>query len=47
LSEYALAELLRALERPTRQELLARVRQRSPVQEVDVVDLLREQREAR
>jgi antitoxin FitA len=47
LSEYALAELLRGLERPTRRELLDRVQQRSPVQEVDVVDILREEREAR
>jgi antitoxin FitA len=47
LSEYALAELVRGLERPTRRELLDRVQQRSPVQEVDVVDILREEREAR
>ncbi len=31
LSEYALAELRRSLERPTRDELLARVRARTPV----------------
>lgn len=32
LSEYALAELRHALERPTRQELVERVRTRSAVQ---------------
>lgn len=47
LSEYALSELLRALERPTRQELIERVRQRSPVEEVDVVEILHAERESR
>ena len=47
LSENALSELLRALERPTRQQLLERVRKRSPVEEVDVVEILRAEREAR
>lgn len=47
LSEYALSELARALERPTRRELLERVRCRSPVDEVDVVEIVREEREAR
>lgn len=47
LSEYALYELVRALERPTRRELLERVRQRSAVADVDVVKILREERELR
>ena len=47
LSEYALFELVRALERPSRRELLERVRSRSPVDEADVVEILREEREAR
>ena len=47
LSEYALSELLRALERPTRQELLERVRQRSAIEEVDVVEILHAERESR
>ena len=47
LSEYALFELARALERPSRRELLERVRSRSPVDEADVVEVLREEREAR
>jgi antitoxin FitA len=47
LSEYALFELVRALERPTRRELLDRVRGRAPVENVDVVEILREERDAR
>jgi antitoxin FitA len=47
LSEYALYELVRALERPTRRELLDRVRDRAPVEDVDVVGILREEREGR
>jgi antitoxin FitA len=47
LSEYALSELSRALERPTRRELLERVRSRSSVAEVDVADIVREERAAR
>lgn len=47
LSEYALFELVRALERPTRTELLQRVRERSVVEDVDVVEIVREEREAR
>jgi plasmid stability protein len=47
LSEYALAELRRSLERPSRQELLARVRGRSSAEEVDVVGVLRDERDAR
>jgi antitoxin FitA len=47
LSEYALSELSRALERPTRRELLERVRSRSLVTEVDVADMVREERAAR
>ena len=47
LSEYALSELSRALERPTRRELLERVRSRSPVTEVDVAEIVREERAAR
>lgn len=47
LSEYALQELVRALERPTRRELLERVRARSAAEDVDVVEMVREEREAR
>jgi plasmid stability protein len=47
LSEYALTELRRSLERPSRQELLARVRERGPAEEVDVVEVLRKERDAR
>lgn len=47
LSEYALFELARALERPSRRELLERVRSRSSVDGVDVVEIVREEREAR
>jgi antitoxin FitA len=47
LSEYALFELTRALERPTRRELLERVRSRSSVAEVDVAEIVREERAAR
>lgn len=47
LSEYALFELVRALERPTRQELLQRVRDRSAAEDVDAVEVVREEREAR
>ena len=47
LSEYALFELTRALERPTRRELAERVRSRSSVPEVDVAEIVREERAAR
>jgi antitoxin FitA len=47
LSEYVLFELTRSLERPTRRELLERVRSRSPVAEVDVTEIVREERAAR
>lgn len=48
LSEYALRELVRSLERPSRAELLERVRERSPADtDVDVVHVLREERESR
>lgn len=48
LSDYALAELCRALERPTRRELVERVaaRERAMVSE-EVVDALRAERESR
>lgn len=48
LSDYALGELRRALERPTRRELLARVaaRERSMVDEASV-DAVRAERGAR
>jgi len=47
LSEYALFELVRALERPTRRDLLERVRARSAAEDVDIVEIVREEREAR
>ena len=48
LSEYALAELSRALERPTRAEVLSRLATRPRLtSEVDVVEIIRQGREAR
>jgi antitoxin FitA len=47
LSEYALQELTRALERPSRRELIERVRRRTSVTDVDVVEVLREERRSR
>lgn len=48
LSEYALAELRRSLERPTRIEVLARIRDREPVDlPVPAVELVRAERDER
>ena len=47
LSEFALAELVRTLERPTRRELIERVREREAVEPVDSADLVRAERDAR
>ena len=48
LSEYVLAELRRAAERPTRAELLERIRSRSRVRRaVDAAALVRAERDAR
>ena len=48
LSEYVLAELRRAAERPTRAELLERIRSRSRVRRaVDAAALVRAGRDAR
>ncbi len=48
LSEYVLAELRRAAERPTRGELLERIRSRSRVRRpVDAAALVRAERDAR
>ncbi|MFA9430762.1 hypothetical protein [Egicoccus sp. AB-alg2] len=47
LSEYALHELVRGLERPTRRELLDRVRERAAVEDVDIVEILRDERDRR
>lgn len=49
LSEYALAELRRSLERPTRAELLERVQQRAPTPALgeSAADAVRAERDAR
>lgn len=48
LSEFALAELLRSLERPTRRELLDRIARRSSVEVPDGADAwVRAERDAR
>ncbi|MGL5857212.1 MAG: FitA-like ribbon-helix-helix domain-containing protein [Angustibacter sp.] len=48
LSELALSELRRSLERPTRRELLARVSTRKPVTTgPDAADAVRAERDAR
>ncbi|CAN5167012.1 hypothetical protein BH23ACT9_BH23ACT9_34980 [soil metagenome] len=48
LSEMALAELMRALERPTLAELAARVRQHEPVHtELTMAELVRAERDGR
>ncbi|MEM9033351.1 MAG: hypothetical protein AAGD18_02065 [Actinomycetota bacterium] len=48
LSDYALAELRRSLERPTRDELLERVRSRANADvDIDVVAIVREERDSR
>lgn len=48
LSEYLLAELKKSLERPTREELLARVKGRSRVElEESAADALRAERDSR
>lgn len=48
LSEYALAELSRSLERPTLAELAARIREHEPVEsDVSMADLVRAERDAR
>lgn len=47
LTEYALAELTRSLERPTRRELMERVRQRVAVDASETgVDAVRAERDA-
>jgi len=48
LSEYVLAELRRAAERPTRAELLERIRSRPPARRsVDAAALVRAERDGR
>ena len=48
LSEFALAELRRSLDRPTRAEVLDRISGRtSPVEPVDTAALIRDDRDAR
>lgn len=48
LSEYVLSELQRTSERPTRSELLARIRSRPPVRgRVDAAALVRDERDRR
>jgi antitoxin FitA len=48
LSDWALRELSRSLERPTRHELIERVRARTPVAAgVDAAALVRAERDAR
>ena len=49
LSEFALAELRKTLEKPTRAEVLARIASRPPmdIPSEDVATIIREEREAR
>ncbi|HWR14385.1 MAG TPA: hypothetical protein VN577_06130 [Terriglobales bacterium] len=48
LSDYLLKEIRRAMERPTMEEVLARLEKREPVSTAKAVaDILREEREAR
>ncbi len=48
LSEYILAELKRMVERPTREELLARIAEREPVKtRRPIADLVRAERDRR
>jgi plasmid stability protein len=48
LSDYLLAELRRVAERPSRSELLARLKKSEPVElDISVVDLLAEERNQR
>jgi plasmid stability protein len=48
LSDYLLAELKRTLERPTREELLARIARRPPVRlSRTPAELVREERDSR
>ena len=49
LSEFALAELRKTLEKPTRAEVLARIASRPPmdIPSEDVVTIIRAEREAR
>lgn len=46
LSDLVLEELKRSLDRPTRQEVLERIRAETPI-EVDSVDEVRKERDAR
>jgi len=48
LSEYALGELRRSLDKPTRTEILDRIAQRAPGPPLeDIVEVIRSEREAR
>jgi plasmid stability protein len=48
MSEYILRELRKALERPTRDELLARIAELPPIEVVpSSADMVREERDAR
>jgi antitoxin FitA len=47
LSDYILAELPRLADRPTPEQVLARIRQRSPVEGPPAAELIRAEREAR
>jgi plasmid stability protein len=48
MSEYLLLELRRALERPTREQLLKRLKTRAPVQKrLDIAKAVRAERERR
>ena len=47
LSDYILAELPRLAERPTPEQVLARIRQRSPVGGPPAAELIRAERDAR
>lgn len=48
MSEYVLREIERLLEKPTREELLARIAQLPPIElDLPLSEILREQRESR
>jgi antitoxin FitA len=47
LSDYILAELPRLAEKPTPEQVLARIRQRSPVGGPPAAELIRAERDAR
>jgi plasmid stability protein len=47
LSDYILAELPRLAEKPTPEQVMARIRQRSPVEGPSAAELIRQERDSR